>query len=102
MTTVTDPITWLTMRWCNGCGFRAKPRMRVCDRCKGIDFLTEKWAIPQRHPQVNHLMTTLELRIATILCQHGRITRDMPSKDEIQRALAPVREIMHLVLKGMP
>ena len=41
--------------------------------------------------------TDLETRIATTLCQHRRITRDMPSEEEIRHALPMARAIIRQV-----
>jgi hypothetical protein len=44
-----------------------------------------------------NLSEELETRIATELCQYGRITRDMPSEAEIRRALPYARSLISVV-----
>ncbi len=41
--------------------------------------------------------SALETLVATILCQYGRVTRNMPSEAELQRALPMARSIIAAV-----
>lgn len=42
----------------------------------------------------------LETKVATMLCQFGRVTRDMPSQAEIENAIPYARSLIALVKKG--